>query len=77
MTQRLHISGLATIEVRPYRFPIGDRIATTAVATIVDEFGTFELAGDYATLTLFAERLIAALADEMPDADREYLEATA
>lgn len=71
--QRVTITGSAVVEVRPERFPIGDRIATLAIVTITDEFGAIELAGGYATLTLLAERIAAALDDDMPQADREYL----
>ena len=72
--QRVTLTGSAVVEVRPERFPIGDRIATLAVVTITDEFGAIEMAGNFATLTLLAERIAAALDDDMPETDRQYLE---
>lgn len=63
-----HITARAVARVRR----IGE-VLPTAWVTITDEADTWEISGSFLDLFLFAERLAAALMDEMPEHTREHL----
>ena len=63
-----HITARAVARVRR----IGE-VLPTAWVTITDEADTWQMSGSFLDLFLFAERLAAALMDEMPEHTREYL----
>jgi hypothetical protein len=68
MRTSLHVTQRATATVRR----LGE-VLPTAWVTVSDDAESWELSGSFLDLFLFAERLAAALLDEMPEHTRQHL----
>ena len=65
----LHVTHRATATVRRF-----GEVLPTAWVTVSDDAESWELSGSFLDLFLFAERLTAALLDEMPEHTRQHLD---